>query len=183
MSSNLKDSRGRSKYWIASFTNSEGRRLKRSKKTTDSELAKKLAQEWDVAGKAGRAGRLVESQCRKVLAQIYEVATGKPLHFRTARSWFNGWLEEKKVSISPRTFLKYDQIVREFIAHLDKRADAMLAEIVEDALKSFRNSLTRSGHSPATVNGAWKILRIPFSLAHQLGYVAANPYVGVALSN
>ena len=181
MSCILKDSRKRSPYWIASFTDSEGRRLKRSTKTTDAELAKRIAQEWEVAGKAGRAGRLVESQCRKVLSEIYEQATGKPLHFRTARSWLTGWLEEKKVSVSPRTFPKYEQIVSEFLAHLGKRADAMLNEIVDDDLKSFRNSLSRSGHSPATVNGAIKILRMPFSLAHQLGYVAANPCAGVGL--
>jgi integrase len=181
MSSILRDSRGRSKFWIASFTNSDGRRLKRSTKTTDSEVAKRIAAEWDAAGKAGRAGRLVESQCRKVLAEIYEQATGKPLHFRTARSWLNGWLEEKRVSISPRTFLKYEQIVREFIAHLEKRADSLLNEIVDDDLKSFRNSLSRSGHSPATVNGILNILRSPFRLAHQLGYVAANPCAGVGL--
>jgi integrase len=181
MSSILKDSRGRSKFWYASFTNSDGRRLKRSTKTTDSEVAKRIAADWDAAGKAGRAGRLVESQCRKVLAAIYEQATGKPLHFRTARSWLTGWLEEKKVSVSPRTFPKYEQFVREFLAHLGNRADAMLGEIVDDDLKSFRNSLTRSGHSPATVSGAIKILRSPFRLAHQLGYVAANPSAGVGL--
>ncbi|PYK36395.1 MAG: hypothetical protein DME54_00910, partial [Verrucomicrobia bacterium] len=107
MSSILKDSRGRSRFWIASFTDSLGRRLKRSTKTTDPELAKRIASEWDEAGKAARAGRLVESQCRKVLAEIYEKATGKPLHFRTTRSWLNGWLEEKKIGTSPRTLMKY----------------------------------------------------------------------------
>jgi integrase len=181
MSCILKDSRNRSPYWYASFTDAEGRRLKRSTKTTDSELAKQVAAKWESIGKAGRAGRLVESQCREVIAEIYEQATGKPLHFRTARSWLTSWLEEKRVSVSPRTFMKYEQFVREFIAHLDKRADAMLNEIVDDDLKAFRNSLTRSGHSPATVNGAIKILRSPFHLAHQKGYIAADPCVGVGL--
>ena len=181
MSSILKDSRGRSKYWIASFTDAEGRRLKRSTKTTNGEVAKQVAAKWEAAGKAGRAGRLTESQCRKVIAEIYEQATGKPLHFRTASSWLTGWLEEKKVSTSPRTFLKYRQIIREFIAHLGKRANAMLSEVVDDDLKTFRNSLTRSGHSPTTVNGALKVLRSPFRLAHQKGYVAADPCVGVGL--
>lgn len=181
MSSILKDSRGRSKYWIASFTDSDGRRLKRSTKTTDSELAKRVAAEWEAAGKAGRAGRLVESQCRKVITEIYEQATGKPLHFRTARSWLTGWIEGKKVSISPHTKLKYEQIVREFIEHLGKKADAQLNQIVDDDLISFRNSLTRSGHSPATVNGALKVLRSPFHLAHQKGYRADDPCVGVGL--
>jgi len=179
MSSILKDSRGRSKYWIASFTDADGRRLKRSTKTTDSELAKQIAAKWEATGKAGRAGRLTESQCRKVIAEIYEQATGKPLHFRTASSWLSGWVQEKKVGTSQRTLLKYQQIIGEFIAHLGKRADAMLNEVVDDDLKAFRNSLIRSGRSPATVNGALKVLRSPFRLAHQKGYIAADPCVGV----
>src|SRR6266699_3849939 len=181
MSSILKDSENRSPYWIASFTDALGRRLKRSTKTTDAELAKRIASEWDEAGKAGRAGRLVESQCRKVLAEIYEKATGKPLHFRTVRSWLTGWLEEKKIGTSARTLMKYQQIVREFLDHLGPRADAMLAEIVDDDLKSFRNSLARAGHSASTVNTALKILRSPFHLAHRKGYIAADPCVGVGL--
>jgi len=181
MSSILKDSRGRSKFWYASFTDSDGRRLKRSTKTTDSELAKQIAAKWEAAGKAGRAGRLVESQCRKVIAEIYEQATGSPLHFHTARSWLTGWLEEKKVSISARTKLKYEQIVREFIDHLGEKADGSLGGIVDGDLISFRNSLTRAGHSPATVNTALKILRSPFHLAHRKGYITADPCVGVGL--
>ena len=181
MSSILKDSENRSPYWIASFTDALGRRLKRSTKTTDAELAKRIASEWDEAGKAGRAGRLVESQCRKVLAEIYEKATGKPLHFRTVRSWLTGWLEEKKIGTSARTLMKYQQIVREFLDHLGPRADAMLAEIVDDDLKSFRNSLARAGHSASTVNGTLKVLRSPFHLAHRKGYIAADPCVGVGL--
>ncbi len=31
---------------------------------------------WEALGNAGRAGRLVESQARKVIAEIYEQATG-----------------------------------------------------------------------------------------------------------
>ncbi len=181
MSSILKDSRGRSKFWIASFANSDGRRLKRSTKTTDSELAKQIAAKWEAAGKAGRAGRLVESQCRKVLSEIYEQATGNPLHFYTPRTWLTGWIEEKKVSVSPRTKLKYEQIVREFIDHLGQKAGGTLSGIVDGDLISFRNSLSRAGHSPATVNGAMKILRSPFHLAHRKGYVAADPCVGVGL--
>jgi integrase len=177
----LKDSRGRSKFWIASFTDSLGRRLKRSTKTTDRKLAERLAAEWDAAGKAGRAGRLVESQCRKVIAEIYEQATGSGLAFHTARSWLTDWLEEKKINTSPRTIMKYEQIVREFIDHLKEKADAPLTAIVDGNLISFRNSLARAGHSPATVNTALKILRSPFLLAHRKGYITADPCVGVGL--
>lgn len=182
MSTILKDSEKRSPFWIASFTDALGRRLKRSTKTTDSELAKQIAMEWEAAGKAGRAGRLIESQCRKVIAEIYEQATHKPLHFRTVRSWLAGWIEDKKhEKASERTLLKYEQIAKEFLAHLGQRADAALNEIVDDDVKSFRNALARSGHSASTVNGAIKILHSPFHLAHAKGYIAADPCAGVGL--
>ena len=181
MSCILKDSRNRSPYWYASFTGADGRRLKRSTKTTDPEVAKQTAAEWQSIGKAGRAGRLFESQCRKVIADLYEKATGSALAFHTARSWLTGWLEEKKVSISPRTKLKYEQIVREFLDHLQEKADAPINGIVDGDLISFRNSLARAGHSASTVNGAMKILRSPFHLAHRKGYVVADPCVGVGL--
>jgi integrase len=182
MSTILKDSRGRSKFWIASFTAADGRRLKRSTKTTDAELAKRIAAEWHAAGKSGRAGRLIESQCRKVVSEIYEQATGKSLHWRTVRSWLNQWIEDKKSEkVSERTLLKYEQIVREFLGHLGNKADEMLSQVADADLKAFRNALARSGHSPATVNGAIKILRSPFHLAHRKGYIAADPCVGVGL--
>ena len=181
MSSILKDSRNRSPFWNASFTAADGRRLKKSTKTTDSEIAKRTAAEWESLSKAGRAGRLYESQVRKVISDLYEVATGSALASHTARSWLTGWIEEKKVSISPRSRLKYEQIVREFLAHLKQKADAPLQAIVDGDLISFRNSLARAGHSASTVNTAMKILRSPFHLAHRKGYVTADPCVGVGL--
>src|SRR6266567_8879712 len=96
MSTILKDSEGRSPYWYAAFTDATGRRLKKSTKTKDREEAKQIAAKWEELGKAGRAGRLIESQCRKVVSEIYEQATGKPLHFRTVRSWLEQWIEDKK---------------------------------------------------------------------------------------
>src|SRR5439155_22449545 len=124
-------------------------------------------------GKAGRAGRLIESQCRKVIAEIFEQATGRPLHFQTARAWLKGWIEDKKSEkVSERTLLKYEQIVREFLAHLGEKAHAALNEFVDEDLKSFRNALARSGRSASTVNGAIKILHSPFHLAHLKGYIA-----------
>src|SRR5438874_12248760 len=130
MSTILKDSEKRSPFWIASFTDALGRRLKRSTKTTDSELAKQIAMEWEAAGKAGRAGRLIDSQCRKVIAEIYEQATGKPLAFRTTRAWLDEWIKDKESEkVSERTLLKYRQLAREFLDHLGSKADDILSQV------------------------------------------------------
>src|SRR6266852_5598750 len=182
MSSILKDSRGRSKFWIASFTSADGRRLKRSTKTTDAELAKRIAAEWHAAGKAGRAGRLTESHFRKVASEIFEQATGRPIRYVTARSWLDGWIEDKRSEkISERTLSRYKQIVRDFLAHLGNKADEMLAQVTDADLKSFRNRLDRTGLAASTINLTIKILHSPFHLAHVKGHITVDPCAGVGL--
>jgi integrase len=104
------------------------------------------------------------------------------LHFCKARSWLNQWIEDKRSEkVSDRTLLKYEQVAREFLAHLGSKADEMLSQVADADLKAFRNSLARAGHSPSTVNGAIKILRSPFLAAHKRGYIAADPCAGVGL--
>src|SRR5437667_8815821 len=165
----------KSPFWIACFTGPDGRRLKKSTKTSDKELAKKLAAEWDQAGKLARAGRLTESHCRKVIAEMYERTIGEPLHFRTAREYLTEWVQSKKNETELRAHLKYRQIVHEFLAHVGVKADRLLREITPADIRSWRDALKRKGLSAPTVNHAIKILRMPFKAAHDAGYVEINP--------
>src|SRR5437773_11696773 len=86
----------KSPFWIACFTGPDGRRLKKSTKTTDKKLAGKLADEWEQLDKAARAGRLTESHCRKVIAEMYERNVRDPLHCNTAREYLADGAECKK---------------------------------------------------------------------------------------
>ena len=61
---------------MANYRNAKGERVKRSTKTADKSLAWKIAFAWEEAEAAAKAGRLVESQCRKVISDIHEKATG-----------------------------------------------------------------------------------------------------------
>src|SRR5438046_3265338 len=165
----------KSPFWIACFTGPDGRRLKKSTKTTDKELAKKLAGEWEQAGKLARAGRLTESHCRKVIAEMYEHTIGEPLHFRTASEYLTEWVENKKNGTEERAFLKYEQIVHEFLSHIGVKADRLLREITPADIRSFRDAKKRKGLAAPTVNHAIKILRMPFKAAHDAGYIDINP--------
>jgi hypothetical protein len=156
----------KSPYWIACFYDVDGRRVKRSTKTTDKALALKLADEWERAAKAGREGRLTESQCRKVLSDIYERAVGQPLHFRTTRAYLTEWLGSKKGDTGPRTYLKYSQTVNEFLKHIGEKANRLLREITPTDIRLWRDKLKREGRSAPTVNITIKILRMPFRVAH-----------------
>jgi len=151
------------------------RRLKRSTKTTDRRLAQKLADEWEQLEKLAGNGRLTESHCRKVIAQMYERTVGEPLHFRTAREHLAEWVESKKNETGLRTYGKYRQIVDEFLTHVGIKADRLLREITPTDIRSWRDALQRKGLAAPTVNHAIKILRMPFKAAHDAGYIEINP--------
>src|SRR5438093_1942111 len=169
----------KSPFWIACFNGvgSDGRvrRFKRSTQTTDRKLAQKLADECEQLEKLAGEKRLTESHCRKVIAQMYERTTGEPLHFNTAREWLTEWIESKKNETELRAFLKYKQIVNEFLAHIGKKADHLLREITQADIRSWRDALKRKGLAAPTVNHAIKILRMPFNAAHDAGHIEINP--------
>jgi integrase len=169
----------KSPYWIACFNGigSDGnvRRLKRSTKTTDRKLAQKLADEWEQLEKLAGEGRLTESQCRKVIAQMYERTVGEPLHFRTTREHLAEWVESKKNETELRTCSKYRQIVDDFLSHIGVKADRLLREITPIDIRSWRDTLKRNGLAAPTVNDAIKTLRMPFKAAHDAGYIEINP--------
>jgi integrase len=169
----------RSPFWIACYNGigSDGkvRRLKRSTKTTERKMAQRLADEWETLEKLAGEKGLTESHCRKVIAQMYERTTGEPLHFHTAREWLTEWVESKKSETELRAFLKYKQIVNEFLAHIGKKADHLLREITQADIRLWRDALKRKGLAAPTVNHAIKILRMPFNAAHDAGHIEINP--------
>jgi integrase len=181
MSSLTKDTHDppKSPFWIACYNGigSDGRvqRFKRTTKTTDRKLAQRLADEWEAAAKLAGQGRLTESHCRKVIAEMYERAVGEPLHFRTARAYLVEWLEGTKGNVEIRSYFRYYQIVHEFLEHIGAKAERLLREITPADVRSWRDKLKAKGLSAPTVNGALTVLRMPFKAAHDLGYIDLNP--------
>src|SRR4030095_5553432 len=166
-------------YWIACFngvgTDGKARRLKRSTKTVDRRLAQKLADEWEQLEKLAGEGRLTESHCRKVIAQMYERTVGEPLHFKTTREYLTEWVDSKKNETELRAYWKYRQIVDEFLNHVGVKADRLLREVTPADIRSWRDALKRKGLAAPTVNDAIKTLRMPFKAAHDAGYIEINP--------
>jgi integrase len=169
----------KSPFWIACFngvgTDGKVRRLKRSTKTTDRKLAQRLADEWEQLEKLAGENRLTESQCRKVIAQMYERTVGEPLHFKTVREYLAEWVESKKSETELRAYWKYRQLIDEFLNHVGIKADRLLREITPTDIRSWRDALKRKGLAAPTVNHAIKILRMPFKAAHDSGYIEINP--------
>jgi integrase len=150
--------------------------VRRSTKTTDETLAKKIAMEWAQLAQAGREKRLTESQCRQVIADLYERTIGEPLHFRTARGYLLEWLEDQKPNLELRSYWRYEQTIQEFLDHLGRvKSERLLREITPKDIRSWRDALKTKGLSAPTVNGHLKVMRMPFKAAHDNGYIDLNP--------
>jgi integrase len=169
----------KSPYWIACFNGigSDGKvqRFKRSTKTTDRKLAQRMADEWEAAAKLAGQGRLTESQCRKVISEMYEKAVGEPLHFRSCRAWLVEWLEGTKAEVEIPSYWKYYQVIHQFLDHLGARQERLLREITPTDVRSWRDALRAKGLSAPTVNGHITVLKMPFKRARDLGYVDVDP--------
>src|SRR5262249_9498551 len=142
---------------------------------TDRKLAQRLADEWEQLEKLAGKGRLTESQCRKVIDQIYKRTVGESLHFHTAREYLTEWVESKENETEPRTYWKYRQTVDGFFGHVGAKADRLLCDITPTDVRSWRDALKRKGLAAPTVNDAIKTLRMPFRAAHDAGYIEINP--------
>ena len=179
MASILKKPGSRSPFWFAAFRGGDGKRKQKSTKTTDRRLALEMAVQWEKVALAGRAGTITEAQTRKVLNEILEAATGEPMHFATVKDFFADWMKDKEGAKKTRTSQKYAPLTTSFLSSLGKRAQLSLAVIGPADLRQWRSSLEKKGLSAATVNGSVKIISSAFERARRLGYIQANPCLGL----
>jgi integrase len=179
MASILKKPGSRSPYWFAAFRGVDGKRKQKSTKTTDRRLALEMAVQWEKAAMAGRSGTITEAQTRKVLNEILEAATGESMHFATVKDFFADWLKDKEGAKKTRTTQKYAPLTKSFLSSLGKRERLGIAAIGPADLRQWRSSLEKKGLSAATVNGSLRIISSAFERARRLGYIQANPCLGL----
>ncbi len=170
----------KSPFYFAAFRGANGERIQRTTKQRNRSAALRTAQEWESLATKGRNKTLTEAQARRVVSEIVEASTGETLHFHSCRAWLDEWLLGKRGTTAPATHAKYEQVLRDFLAHLGERAELTLAAIGPRDLRSFRDALAKGGRSASTVNMAIrKTLAVPFLAALRLGYIPMNPCAAV----
>ena len=75
----------KSPYWIARFTNHEGKRVNRSTKLSNRQKAQALADRWEAAAKLAGRRELVQAAAVRVLDEMM-VATNTRDHFAITNS-------------------------------------------------------------------------------------------------
>jgi integrase len=164
----------KSPFWTACWRDAEGQQRRRSTKTTDRRLARRIAQEFESATRQKRTLHQLE----KVLRAFHEELCGESSRTQTLRIFSAEWLAEKQPSVSASTFKFYQAAVEKVCTFFGQRADQPIAEITRGDLVGFRNEIAKEV-SASTVNHDLVAVRMLFGDARRRGALAENPALDI----
>lgn len=140
------------------------------------------------------AGRLSEAQGRVFLSELVGLSSGSQMKRYTTRQWCHDWLSRKTEAHAkpggkggkPRpyaraTYLRYECVVRQFLAAIPNKADEDLSALTGDDVRQFRDTLATEGRSAATANDGLKVIRVILNAARRAGVILTNPAEAVEL--
>src|SRR5438128_7139122 len=146
-----------SRYWFACFTLPSGERAQRSTRETDRKMAQKLADKFEEVARRQVTAR----QAQRVIAETFRRVSGDSLPSTSVRSYFEDWLERKKLETAGSTFVFYRSKARRFLDWLGARSARELFSTSSIDILAFRTSEAERV-SPSTVNHEIKFLRMVF---------------------
>jgi integrase len=119
-------------------------------------------------------GLLAEKQARRVISDIFEISSRQKLPQDTAGAYFTRWLASKQLTLRPKAFERYRNIVDGFLKWLGVgRAALGVATLSRVDLVKFRDYLGAK-HAPATVNVALSVIQAALQDAFRDGLVDVN---------
>ena len=169
----------RSPYWFACYTDSTGRRLKKSTGLTSKSKALEVAHRLQKASDEARRGVLTEARTRELLSEVLQSVNGEGLRVFTLEQWLEHFVKQKRKSRSDKTAARHAQMMREFIEFLGNRARLNIAAVTSKDIADFRDKREGQGLAPATVNLDITILSAAFNAAWKQGHISVNPCAAI----
>ena len=167
--------RKKSRYFIACYTDRDGRQLKKSTKTTDRNKALEIALELEKIEKQAKQGLLIATQLTKVLDDVSKRVTGDSLIAPTAEQYLSDWLAGVHARNSPATAERYQNTVKLFLAGLGEKASKPISLITPHDVEAFLNKRLNAGVAPKTAIVDIKTLNTAFRRAESYGTILKNP--------
>jgi len=143
------------RYWIACYTDLNGRQRQKSAKTTNRGAAMKFAEYLE----QGHRGNMIADQVRDGCAQILREVLGVVDERVTVADHAERWLQKKQLETSANTRSSYGNYVRHFLGFLGDRKNMLLANLTVEDFTRFREFSARDV-SRISVNNRLKCLRI-----------------------
>lgn len=168
------------KFWIACYTDAQGRQRKASTKIPALEKnrakALRVADELETAHKK----RLTASQIVTLCGNLVKDLTGESLQSATVRGFVADFLRRKEGEVAASTLAAYEQVSRALVEWLGPGADEEMFRVEKRHVQAFRDHL-RAGIAVATVNTRMKYLKVLFRDAKAAGVTFEDPFEGMNL--
>lgn len=160
----------KSRYWTACFTDSAGRRRKRSTKETNRKKAELIAAKLEEAVRRKRTFK----QVKGIIEDLRTEITGERVGDTTVRDFVTTWLSEKTDETKETSMQTYRAASNKFLASLGSKADESLAEITRNDILAFRKSMVGK-ISATSVNQNLKCIKMLFKAARKHQIIEENP--------
>jgi integrase len=175
MSSILKDSRGRSPFYYLLYKTADGRWRKKSSGTSDKAKAKLILHGLETAEAAIANGDRSEETIRAIMAETIERVSGKKPYDPSIAGFFDAWLAHQRGTVAAKTFVRYEQVLRDFKETLGSRGTGSpLRLLTREVFTRHRDRLLAEGCSPTTCNHAFKTLSDVFADALKDRLIPSN---------
>lgn len=160
----------KSRYWTACFTDSLGRRRKRSTKETNRKKAEMIAIKLEDAARKKRTFKQVKSIIEDLRTEI----TGERANDSSLRDFVTTWLSEKADETKKSSMQTYQTATKKFLASLGAKADENMTEITRNDIMAFRKSMV-GNISATSVNHNLKCIKMLFKAARKNQIIEENP--------
>lgn len=118
--------------WFCAFTDSSGKSLFRSTRTSIKTEAEEICRLWDKTSREARRKEISREALKRAvestLATIMENRGGASITI-TIESFFEEWLLETKPQVSRSTFKSYSAITKRFLTYLGKRKKSDIGDL------------------------------------------------------
>ena len=156
------------KYWIAHFTDKDGKRRVKSTKLTDRAKALKVAAAWEESFRARNAVEHIRTAFNSLAREI-DPSAAVP----TVKEYFRRWVEGHGGELAPRTLAGYEQRLKQFG---NFAGDDLSMDMVKPSHALAFRGLIAETASATTANHAVKVLRAVFACAMNEGVVIGNAF-------
>lgn len=160
----------RSRFWVACFTDHNGKRRKRSTFETVPSKAKEIAAGYQKVAKSKQTPRSVRETIISLAKELWSVDVPK----KSVREFVSEWLASKKGATADSTLDFYSKSCGKFLAFLGEDADRPIEETDKTQVERFKAEIKKN-LAAKTVNHHLKLLRMLFKDARREGLVDDDP--------
>ena len=160
----------KSRYWTACFTDSLGRRRKRSTKETNRKKAEMIAAKLEDAARKKRTFK----QVKDIIEDLRSEITGERTNDTSLRDYITIWLSEKADETKKSSMQTYRTATQKFLVSLGAKADETMTEITRNDILAFRKSMVGK-ISATSVNHNLKCIKMLFKAARKNQIIEENP--------